>query len=287
MLLIDLSSIVINSVQGAITKEPLSLSMVRHCTLSQILYYKKKYKGYLTKTNKAPILCVDSRHYWRKDMFKFYKQNRKKARKKSKMDWELFFEYFNIVKEELQIYVPYPYIHIAKCEGDDVMYILAMKSQEPVMIVSADKDMAQCQLHGKDIKQYSPKTKKLITLKSLDYNIIEHILRGDSSDGIPNIKSDADVFLCDDKRQKQISTVMVNDATKLDRTELICENKNQLEAFKRNQTLIDMSYIPEQYKKAILDEWKNVQENPPKNRLRKYFIEKRMRLLFNKIKEFN
>ena len=281
MLLVDLSSVVINAVQGAVVKEPLSESMVRHCALSQLLYYKKKYSKY-----GRPILCVDSRHYWRKDQFEFYKQNRKKARKKSKMDWDLFFEYFAKVKQELQDYVPFYYVDVNKCEADDIIAILAMKSSEPVMIVSADKDMAQLQTKGKNIKQYSPMTKKLITIKSLDYNIIEHIIRGDSSDGIPNIKSDNDVFMCDDKRQKSITAVLINDALRLERTELICENKLELEKYKRNQILIDVNHIPDNYKQDIRDEWLRVQSDGFKDKLKTYFVKFRMKLMFNKISEF-
>lgn len=278
----DLSGIVINAVQGAIAKkEVLSESMVRHVALSQILHYKKKYSKF-----GKPILCLDSRHYWRKDEFKYYKQNRKKARAKSTMDWDLFFEYFNKVKQELKDYVPYIVLDVDKCEADDTIYLLAMKAQEPVMIVSADKDFLQIQVHKKNVKQYSPMVKKLISLNTNSYSLIEHIIRGDSSDGIPNIKSDADVFLCDDKRQKSITAVLVNDAERLDRTELICENKVQLEAFKRNQLLIDMSNIPENYKKIIRDTYKDALDNPPKDKLKTYFIKYRMRLLFNKITEF-
>jgi len=281
MLLIDLSSVVINAVQGAIIQNDLSLSLVRNCTMSQLLYYKKRYSKY-----GKPILCVDSRHYWRKDFFKFYKQNRKKIRKKSSMDWDLFFEYFAKVKQELQDYVPYMYIDVEKCEADDIIAIIAMKSSEPVMIVSADKDMAQLQTKGKDIKQYSPMTKKQITLKSLDYSLIEHIIRGDNSDGIPNIKSDDDVFLCEDKRQKSITTTLIKDALLLERTELICQNQIELGKFKRNQILIDVAHIPENYKKDIRDAWKFQQDNPPKDKLKTYFIKFRMKLLFNKISQF-
>jgi len=281
MLLIDLSSVVINAVQGAIVQNDLSLSLVRNCTMSQLLYYKKRYSKY-----GKPILCADSRHYWRKDFFKFYKQNRKKIRKQSNMDWELFFEYFAKVKQELQDYVPYIYLDVEKCEADDIIAIIAMKSSEPVMIVSADKDMAQLQTKGKDIKQYSPMTKKQITLKSLDYSLIEHIIRGDSSDGIPNIKSDDDVFLCEDKRQKSITATIINDALLLERTELICQNKIELEKFKRNQILIDVAHIPENYKKDIRDAWRFQQDNPPKDKLKTYFIKFRMKLLFNKISQF-
>ena len=281
MLLIDLSSVVINAVQGAIIKEPLTQSLVRNVTMSQLLYYKKRYAKY-----GKPILCVDSRHYWRKDQFKYYKQNRKKIRRQSKMDWELFFEFFAIVKQELQYYVPYYYLEVEKCEADDIIAIIAMKSSEPVMVVSADKDMAQLQTKGKDIKQYSPMTKKQITVQSLSYSLIEHIIRGDSSDGIPNIRSDDDVFLCDDKRQKSITATIINDAIKLKRTELICQNKIELDKFKRNQILIDVAYIPENYKKDIRDAWREQQDNPPKDKLKTYFIKFRMKLLFNKIAQF-
>ena len=278
----DLSGIVINAVQGAIAKkEKLSESLVRHVTISQILHYKKKYNKY-----GLPIICIDSRHYWRKDEFKYYKQNRKKARSKSTMDWELFFEYFNIVKQELKDFLPYIVLEIKKCEADDIIYLLAMKCQEPVMVVSADKDFLQIQTHKKNVKQYSPMVKKLISLNTNSYSLIEHIIRGDSSDGIPNIKSDEDTFMHEHKRQRCISTILINDAERLDRTELICENKTQLDAYKRNQKLIDMANIPDNYKKEIREAYKNAIDNPPKNRLRSYFIKKRMRLLFNKLNEF-
>ena len=282
MLLIDLSGVVINAVQGAIAKkELLSESLVRHVAVSQILHYKKKYKKY-----GKPILCLDSRHYWRKDEFKYYKQNRKKIRAKSNMDWDLFHEYFNKVKQELKTYFPYIVLDLDKCEADDIIYLLAMKCQEPVMIVSADKDFLQIQTHKNNVKQYSPMVKKLISLNTNFYSLTEHIIRGDTSDGIPNIKSEEDVFMCLDKRQKSITETLIKDAERLDRTELICENQIQLKAFKRNQKLIDMAFIPENYKKDIREAYKDALANPPKDKLKSYFIKFRMRLLFNKIAEF-
>ena len=53
-----------------------------------------------------------------------------------------------------------------------------------------------------NVFQFSPLTKKHIVCEEPDTFLVEHIIKGDASDGIPNILSDDDVFLMQDKRQK-------------------------------------------------------------------------------------
>jgi len=49
--------------------------------LNTLRSYRKQYK----KTYGELILCIDSRHYWRRDVFPNYKHARKKAREDSKI----------------------------------------------------------------------------------------------------------------------------------------------------------------------------------------------------------
>lgn len=283
MLLLDVSAIIVGTViemcrQG----EALTEHLVRSVSLSQILYYKKRY----SKEYGKPILCIDARHYWRKELFPYYKQNRKKTRLKSKFDWDTFYELFNKVKAEFKDALPYYYMEVDLAEGDDIIAVLTLSADEPVMIVSADKDMLQLQDLVRNVKQFSTATKKLITIKSSGYSLVEHLIKGDSSDGIPNIFSDADTFVDDSKRQKAVKTTLVREAETLEQPYLICPDAISLDKFKRNRTLIDVNHIPEKYVNEILTLWEREKNTIQKDRLYSYFIKNGLRLFLNKIEEF-
>ena len=181
-------------------------NLIRHVVLSSIKSYKKKYG----KQYGNIVIACDSRNYWRKDFFPNYKGRRKKAREESDLDWTFIFETLNELKSDLAEYFQYKVISVDKCEADDVIAVLTMNTQEfgqyeDVMIVSSDKDFKQ--LHQYDnVAQFSPMLKKLIKInkKELHAWMIEHIVKGDSGDGIPNILSNDDVFM-NGERQKPVS----------------------------------------------------------------------------------
>lgn len=285
MLLLDLSAIVISNVVHAVTvkKIELSTSMVRNIVLWEILKYRKKYRKY-----GEVVICADAKHYWRKDKFPHYKQNRKKMRSESKMDWEAFYVMFNTVKQEIKETFGYTFVEVDNCEADDIIAVLAMRysAHEDIMIVSSDKDMIQIQLKTKgNVKQYSPAIKKLLTKRNNDYSLIEHYIRGDSSDGIPNILSDDDVFMCAEKRQKSISAMMIEDAKRMKNPEYICPNADALDKYKRNRELIDIDYIPDDLRKQIVAEYERAKTAKMGN-LRNYFIKHRLKNLFPELGAF-
>jgi hypothetical protein len=282
MLLLDMSAIVVSATTAQFAQgTPLDEHMMRSIMLSQTLYYKKKFHAY-----GRPILCFDSHHYWRKDNFEFYKMNRKKARADSKFDWKEFHRLYDIVKAEFYEFVPYMSLEVDRCEADDIIAVLAKNSPKPVLIVSGDKDLLQLQVRRKDIKQWSTSVKKYINLKTNEYSLIEHIIRGDSSDGIPNILSDPDTFICDHKRQKAIQKTFIKDAESMRDPINICPNADAIDRWKRNLELIDLNKIPKEYVKAIKQSYVNKAKNPNKDRLRTYFIEKNLRMMYSKINEF-
>jgi hypothetical protein len=101
------------------------------------------------------------------------------------------------------------FIHIDRAEADDVIAVLTKYAQEnelvqeglveesqKILILSSDKDFKQLQLYP-NVKQWSPMQKKYVTATQreiIEYKI-EHIVKGDAGDGIPNILSKDDVFM--------------------------------------------------------------------------------------------
>ena len=123
---------------------------------------------------------------------------RKKARDESDLNWTFIFDTLNEIREDLKQHFKYKVIHVDRCEADDVIAVLANSTQEfgkyePVMIVSSDKDFKQLQLYP-TVKQWSPMQKKYITATKQEIRdfMVEHIVKGDSGDGIPNILSSGD-----------------------------------------------------------------------------------------------
>ena len=112
LLLLDFSQIVISSAVDYFsnTKENISLPLLRHIALNNILSYKKKFKSAIENM----VICYDGRDYWRKTIFPNYKQNRKKDHEDSKFDWNQFFDNFNIIKNEI-FYVYYYHFIIRYC----------------------------------------------------------------------------------------------------------------------------------------------------------------------------
>ena len=79
----------------------------------------------------------------------------------------------------------------------------------------------------------------------------EHILKGDKSDGIPNILSNDD---CLDQGIRQ-TPLRKNVLEKYLRITIESDDK-YYRNYLRNQTLIDLSFIPDDVEQQILDEYK-------------------------------
>lgn len=277
MILIDLPSVVIPEVLQLHARAKLRIDddLLRRVTLTQILNYKKKYQEY-----GKIVICADGRNYWRRDVFPLYKKHRAKVRDESDFDWHTFYIMFDRVQEELQE-LPFKFIKIDRLEADDVIAIIAMRfaSTEKIMVVSADKDLIQLQRFHKNVKQYSPITKKLV--KKPEYSLIEHIIRGDGSDGIPNIFSDDDVFMVKEKRQKPIREAIVTEAKKLDNPADIAPNSIVQDKYFRNETLIDLTKIPEEYWNQVHDEF--IVPHKAKTTILKYAVNHKLKNVLNKL----
>jgi 5'-3' exonuclease len=290
MILIDYSQVALSNIlafQSDLKKgSPADIkNLIRHSTLSTIKYYKKKYG----KEYGEIIICCDGRHYWRRDVFPNYKAGRKKSREASDLDWNLIFDTLNEIRLDIQEHFPWKVIHMDRAEADDVIASLTYLTQEfghndKVMIVSSDKDFKQ--LHVFDnVKQWSPIQKKSVTSKhsEIKQQIIEHIVRGDSGDGIPNIFSADDVFVTGTK-QKSVTAKRLNEF--FDDIDNALKTEEERTNWMRNSVLIDFKHIPEEIQQEIKDRYLNNKPKGDKMSVFKYLTEHRCKLLLDDVEEF-
>ena len=268
-------------------------NLIRHVTLSTIKSYKKKYG----KEYGDIVICCDGRKYWRREFFEHYKAGRKKARDASDLDWGLIFDTLSEMRDDLSKHFPYKVMHIERCEADDIIAALTKWAQEnelvteglieesqKILILSSDKDFKQLQLHP-NVKQWSPMQKKYVTATQreiVEYKI-EHIVKGDSGDGIPNILSKDDVFVSGD-RQKPMSAKRLQEF--VDNGFVACKNDEERRNWHRNATLVDFDFIPDDVRNQIVDTYINTKPTGDKMAIMNYLIEHRCRLLLDELEDF-
>ena len=245
------------------SKETLTLDLLRHITLNTLYSLKVK----LIKYGPEIVVAFDNRNYWRRDYFPLYKKHRQKEHDKSDFDWDLFFEFLNVLKDEFRDTLPFKILEVDRAEADDVCAVLSQEFGEntPICISSSDKDFLQLQTDTNKVVQYSPWHKKFLTKKTTEYDLFEHIIRGDAGDSIPNFLSDEDTFLDDTKRQKQISAKKLAIWKEYESVpEYFCESIDILKRFETNKKIIDLSLIPDEIRESILTAYHNTQPNKGK-----------------------
>ena len=253
-----------------------SEDMLRHMILNSVRNYQKKY----AREYGEIVLCTDASHTWRKDFYPLYKANRKKTREASDMDWGKLFSTLNVVKQEIKENFPYRYMFVEKCEADDIIAILVRKyaPHEKILIVSGDKDFQQ--LHKfPNVKQWSPNLNKMIDCQDPSSFLQEHILRGDKSDGIPNILSNDDCFDLG-IRQTPLRKPVVDKYLRIS----IEKDDKYYRNYLRNQTLIDLEFIPEPIVESILSEYDKT--TIVRGKVFNYLVSHRLNELLNHVEDF-
>lgn len=282
-ILVDLNQVLISNLMQQINSDPkikLEENLIRHMVLNSLRSYIKQFRS----TYGDLIICCDSKNYWRREFFPFYKAHRKKDREKSGLDWALIFQTLNKIRDELKEYFPYKVLEVDGAEADDIIGVLAarLSKHEEVLILSSDKDFAQLQKYS-NVTQYSPILKRFIKSENPVEYIKEHIIRGDRGDGIPNFLSPDNVFAIGG-RQKVINTKKLREWLKSDPVDF-CENDNMMRGYKRNQTLVDLDYTPEPIKAKIVEAYDNTQKHT-RQKMFNYFVENRLSNLMDVIHEF-
>ena len=268
-------------------------NLIRHVTLSTLKSYKKKYG----KEYGELVICCDGRKYWRKEFFEFYKGMRKSNRDKSDLDWKLIFDTLSEMREDISQHFPYHVMHIDRAEADDIIAVMTQYLQEnlliqeglveepqKILILSSDKDFKQLQLYP-TVKQWSPMQKKYITAtkKEIVEHKIEHIVKGDTGDGVPNILSKDDVFM-KGERQKPVSAKRLQEF--FDNGFTACRNDEERRNWHRNTTLVDFDHIPPDVKESIIVSYISSKPKGDKMSIMNYLMEHRCRLLLDEIEEF-
>lgn len=292
MIIIDYNGIALGSI---VVQKELNEDMIRHMILNTIRMYRSKFH----KEYGEVVIAADGPNNWRRGAFPQYKANRRKNREESTFDWGEAFRILNMVREEIRENMPYKVVHIEGCEADDVIGTLVENTNEfgnyePVMIISADKDFAQLQRYD-NVRQFSPLTKKFVVENHARLKLQEHIIRGDASDGVPNVLSNDDVFI-EGLRQTPVTrkkmVEILNHLESWDDDYLdfyhgeLLDTASWYRNYQRNQRLIDLTFTPQHLKESILESFNSQDPWGNKGKVLPYLINKKCKLLIECIEEF-
>lgn len=267
MILVDFSPVVISAVTGCfystkspITPDELNEGFIRNMVLNMLRSYKARFGNEYGEL----VICIDSKNTWRKEFFPEYKAHRKKDKEQSAIDWDFVYRAMDTLMDELREYFPYPIVKVPRTEADDIIGVLTewayandiaksfIDIPKPLLIISGDGDFIQLQKF-KNVKQYRPVQKDFAVLPegftAKDY-LIEHIIEGDSkSDGVPNVLS-GNRCLVDKIRQTPL--VAARRAEFMEHGKDACRDDFERANWDRNQKLVDLSMVPEEYKSEII-----------------------------------
>ena len=287
MIIVDLNQIMISNLMVQINGRQaveLSEDLVRHMVLNSLRGHNKKFR----KEYGEMVIACDSKNVWRREVFPNYKAGRKANREKSDHDWNAIFTMLGNIRSEIKEFLPYKVLELETAEADDIIAALVRRIQnrvgpnhlKKVLILSGDKDFIQ--LHNEWVKQYNPVLNKYV---GKDENpalyIKEHILKGDRSDGVPNVLSDDNVFV-EGRRQKPLSRKKIDSwLEEVFMTMTEEEEKN----YNRNKKLIDLTCIPLELEDKINNEFDNV-EVATRDKILNYFITRKLKTLIEVIDEF-
>lgn len=296
MIVVDYNQTAISNLMAEIggrTDIEMNVPLLRHMIINSLRGYKQKFGNEFGDL----VIACDNMKYWRREVFPFYKAGRKKAREASGFDWKLIFETLSKIREEIDLNFPYKVINVHGAEADDIIAVLAEWSQtndlmntnpfmegdsKPFLVISGDHDFIQLQRY-KNVKQFSPIQKKYVKSNTTpERYVLEHTIRGDKGDGIPNAFSTDDCFV-NGIKQKSVSTKKLeewlNDPT------LLPKDDEFLKRFNRNKQLIDFRCIPNDLREEIIN---NFESSPVKNKSKmlNYFIENKMKNMLELIEDF-
>ena len=287
MIIVDFNGIAISSI--VTQKLEVQEDLIRHMILNSIRMYNKKYRA---EFGQLVVACDSST--WRRDYFPEYKYKRRETRAEdqadeSKMDWNEVFRILNMVLDEIRDNLPYKVVKVDKAEADDIIGTLVELTQEfgkhePVMIISSDKDFVQLQKYS-NVQQFSPMLKKEMKEKNPRNFLYEHIFKGDSGDGVPNVLSADNVFVKGERQKPVTAKKMEEWMSNIENLQKVMD-ATTYRNFVRNKKLIDLSETPAELKEEIINTYEN-QTVAHKSRVLNYLIEKRCRMLIESVGDFH
>lgn len=251
------------------------------------------------------VLACDD-YSWRYDYFPEYKHSRKvkKEKDESGINWSFVNSVKSELISELDANFPFEVIKIRGCEGDDVIGVLTKyltttkkvespeqdifdeSTPEPILIISSDKD--NFQLHtNKNVRQWSPLAKKLVFPEGdIKAGLIEKIICGEASDGIPNIISENDHYV--NPPEKRVIMTAKKKAAFIELVESgKIKDSPEYEKFERNSILISYDRIPQEYEDLIISVYnEQIKKKHSKMALMNYLVKHKMTNILSNIQDF-
>lgn len=277
MIIVDYSGLAIAGIMSQLKgSKEIEVDLARHFLLNMIRSINSKHRNEYGEL----ILAIDSRKYWRKEVFPYYKANRKKARDESGFDWAGLFNAMQTIKEELVETFPYKVIEVERAEADDIIGALCKEygnTNEKILIVATDSDYNQL-LHYMNVNQLCPLKGKMVQANAKEA-LINKIIKGDKKDGVPSIKQDDNALVLGTRAPP------INQAFIAELKAMKDDHGKYERNWKRNEQLLDLEYIPDDLYNEII---KSVNEYPVKNKagLMDYFAKHKLRNLFDKLHDF-
>lgn len=286
MLILDYNQIAISNIMAQIgnhTNIKIEEDLVRHMILNKIREIRQRFNQHT-----EVVVACDGKNNWRRELFPYYKASRRAARAQSDFDWAAIYDVLNKIRDELKANFPYVIIHLDGAEADDIIASLVLQhgtelnnnDTESIVIISGDKDFVQLQRFT-NVEQYNPITKKMVIESNPQKFLSDHVIKGDRGDGVPNILSDDDCFVAG-KRQKKITEKFIASFNENDQPEQVKRN------YKRNQQLIDLTFIPNDIKQRTLETFESEKKTSHirKSKVFNYFVSKKLKNLMEHVGEF-
>lgn len=283
--LMDYSQVVLATLFASIgnhTNVEMSEDLIRHMFLTSLRSNRRKFKEEYGEI----VICCDGKNSWRREAFPYYKANRRTGREKSDLDWNELFRIIGAIRDELHEYFPYKVIQIDRCEADDIIGVICHEygtelntGSEKFLVLSGDKDYIQL-LKYANVDQYDPVKKKFIRHSNPDDFLLEHVFKGDTGDGVPNILSSDNCLVLGDRQKPMTSK-------RLDLFKKSLDNMDEITKIRyhRNKMMIDLSQTPGQYKNQILEVY-NQEKEVGRTKLFNFFIQKKLKNLMTDIQDF-
>jgi hypothetical protein len=142
------------------------------------------------------ILAIDSKNNWRKEVFKFYKADRKIKRKFSeeKEDgWFKFSEFYNMFSifiQDIKNNLPFKIIEVDYAEADDIAAVLTScedLKQNIKIVITTDNDYIQL-IQNQLTRIYNPIKKKFENSNEPKKELFLKVVLGDKGDYVPSIQ---------------------------------------------------------------------------------------------------
>tara|TARA_R110000751_G_scaffold61134_4_gene127281 strand:+ start:4234 stop:5097 length:864 start_codon:yes stop_codon:yes gene_type:complete len=283
MIIVDYSGIAVAAAFSQKQPDQLDQGVVRHMILNSLRMHNIKNRG---EFGQMVVACDSSS--WRKEIFPEYKAARKKSRETSKLDWNKFFTMANNVRDEIKENFSYPVVTVDRAEADDIIGILVLELQEfgrheEILIVSGDKDFLQLQQFS-NVKQYSPVQRKFLECEDPHRYLFEHICKGDSSDGVPNVLSPDNTFT-NELRQTPLRAKRIDEWWENRQSLQNHMSKHVWRNYQRNEWMINLRKTPSEIRKEVINQV-GEQSGKNNNKILNYLVTNRCGLLVESAQEF-